>query len=158
MKKRIYIETSIVSYFTSNPSRDLLVAGHQAATREIWNDLSRYECYISALVFEEARKGNPEQSALRIEAIKQFPMLDIDEDAQTLARKILDGKGIPEKYPEDALHIALAAVNGVDIILTWNYSHMNNPFTRKIVRQIIEIEGYECPEICSPEELMEVDR
>jgi hypothetical protein len=85
-------------------------------------------------------------------------MLDIDDEARFLAEKIIFRKAVPTKYPEDALHIAVAAVNGMDVILTWNFSHLNNPFTRKLVRQVVEGEGYECPEICSPEELLEVDK
>jgi hypothetical protein len=70
---------------------------------------------------------------------------------------IVAGRGIPEEHPEDALHIALAAVNGMDALVTWNFAHLNNPFTRMIIRQIVENEGFSCPEICSPEELLEVD-
>ena len=65
---------------------------------------------------------------------------------------------MPAEYPEDALHIAVAAVNGIEVIITWNFAHLNNPFIKKRVREIVEGEGYECPEICSPEELLEVDK
>ena len=85
-------------------------------------------------------------------------MLDIDDEARTLAQKIITGKGVPREYPEDALHIAVAAVNGIEVIITWNYGHLNNPFTRMMVRRIVENEGYWCPEICSPEELLEADK
>jgi len=62
MKKRVYIETTVVSYFTSRPSRDILIAGHQEATRILWPELTaKYETYISALVYEEAGKGDPEK-------------------------------------------------------------------------------------------------
>jgi len=47
-------------------------------------------------------------------------------EARTLAERLVDGRGIPEEYPEDALHIAIAAVNGMDVIVTWNFVHMNN--------------------------------
>ncbi len=82
-------------------------------------------------------------------------MLDVDDEARVLAEKIIAERGIPEEYPEDALHIALAAVNGIEVIITWNFAHLNNPFTRVMVRQIVENEGYQCPEICSPEEVLE---
>ncbi len=159
MKKRIYVETTVVSYLTAKPSRDLVVASHQEATWELWPELSaKYETYISALVYDEARKGDPEQASVRLAAVEPFPMLDIDDEARTLAEKIITGKGIPGEFPEDALHIAVAAVNGIEVIITWNIGHLNNPFTRKKVRQIVESEGYACPEICSPDELLEVDK
>lgn len=95
---------------------------------------------------------------MRREAIESFAMLDVDDEARLLAEKIILQKAVPAEHPEDALHIAIAAVNGMDVILTWNFAHLNNPFTRKLVRQAIEGEGYECPEICSPEELLEADK
>jgi len=158
MSRRVYIETTIVSYLTSGPSRDLIVAGHQEATRELWPKLlGDHDTYVSALVYEEAGRGDPEQAQARLDAIKPFRMLDLDDECRSLAGKILSGKGIPREYPEDALHVALAAVNGMDVLLTWNFAHLNNPFTRLRVRRIVESRGYACPEICSPEELLEAD-
>jgi len=159
MGKRVYIETTVASYFTARPSRDVMVAGHQEATRQLWPKFgSEYEAYVSALVYEEAGRGDPDQARMRLAAIKPFRMLDIDEEARTLAEKIIAGKDIPEEFPEDALHIAVAVVNGVDVLVTWNFAHINNPFTRIMVRKIVENEGYLCPEICSPEELLETDK
>lgn len=158
MKKRLYIETTVVSYLTAKPSRDIIIAGRQGATRDIWQAFSvKFDTYISALVFEEAGRGDREQARLRLAAIASFPMLGIDDEAKNLAKIIIAKKGIPAEYPEDALHIAVAAVNGIEILVTWNFAHLNNPFLRKILRRIIEDEGYECPEVCSPEELLEVN-
>jgi hypothetical protein len=109
-------------------------------------------------VYEEAGRGDPEQARIRLAAIEPFPMLDIDDEARTLAEQIIAAGGIPPEYPEDALHVAVAAVNGIDVVITWNFAHLNNPFTRIMVRQIVEGVGYQCPEICSPEELLEVDK
>jgi len=149
----------VVSYFAARPSRDIIVASHQEATRGLWPDLTaKYETYISAIVYEEAGKGDPDQAKMRLAAIEPFPMLDIDDDARFLAKKIIVGRGIPADYPEDALHIAVAAVNGMEVVVTWNFAHLNNPFTRRAVRRIVEGEGYVCPEICSPQELLEVDK
>ena len=85
-------------------------------------------------------------------------MLDTDEEALHLADKIITDKGIPEAFPEDALHIAIAAVNGMELLITWNFAHIHNPFTRMMVRQLVEDAGYQAPEICSPDELMETDQ
>ncbi len=154
--KSVYVETTVVSYFTARPSRDMVVAARQEATRELWPKLvSEYETYVSVLVREEAAKGDEKQALLRLQAINALPTLDTDDAADTLASKIVEGHGIPEEYPEDALHIAVAAVNGMDLLVTWNFAHLNNPFTRMIVRQIVENAGYRCPEFCSPDELLE---
>ncbi len=132
MKKRVYLETTVVSYFTARPGRDIIIAGHQEATRDLWPLLtSRYEAYISAIVYQEAEKGDPGQARMQLAAIEQLPMVGIDDEAKSLAEKILLGKGIPADYPEDALHIAVAAVNGMDALITWNFAHLNNPFIRE---------------------------
>jgi len=74
-----------------------------------------------------------------------------DRDAEELAQGILDGRGIPAEYPEDALHVAVAAIAGMEFIVTWNFAHINNPFTKMMVRQTIENAGYECPEVVPPD-------
>ena len=158
MSKRVYIETTVVSYLTARPSRDLVVAAHQEATRELWAKLvSDFDTYISALVYQEAGRGDADRAQERLAAINCFDMLDVDQEAQALARKIIAGEAIPQAYPEDALHVAVAAVNGMDILVTWNFTHLNNPFTRRLIRQVVENGGYACPEICSPDELLESD-
>jgi hypothetical protein len=95
MKKRVYIETTVMSYFTARPSRDIMLAAHQAVTRDIWQELSvKYETYISALVLEESRRGDPEQAKLRLAAIEPFAMLDIDDEVRRLAEQIIANRGI----------------------------------------------------------------
>ena len=154
--KSVYIETTVVSYLTARPSRDVIVVARQETTRALWPKLvSEFESCASALVREEAGKGDPDQAAQRLRAIEGLPLLDIDETARKLADDIIEGHGVPKEYPEDALHIAVAAVNGMDVLVTWNFAHLNNPFTRMMVRQMVENAGYQCPEICSPDELLE---
>ena len=79
-------------------------------------------------------------------------------EARLLAEKIIAGKGIPKEYPEDALHVAVAGANGMEVLVTWNFAHLNNPFTRLMIRQIVESEGYRSLEICSPDELLGAQR
>ncbi|MFW6161623.1 MAG: type II toxin-antitoxin system VapC family toxin [Planctomycetota bacterium] len=158
MARNVYIETTVVSYFTARPSRDLVVAARQEATRELWPRLlAGFKTHISALVYEEAGRGDPQEARKRLEAIGPFAMLDVDGEVQDLAERVIAGKGIPEAYPEDALHIAVAAANGMELLVTWNFAHINNPFTRLVIRQILENEGYRPPEICSPDELLGTD-
>jgi predicted nucleic acid-binding protein len=159
MKQKLYIETSVVSYLTARPSRDLLVAARQEATAELWSKLlsSGSTGYISALVHQEAGQGDPERARQRVDALASLTVLDIDQEGQTLAESILAAKAIPPEYPGDALHMAIAAVNGMDVLVTWNFAHLNNPIARLRIRQIVEGNGYRCPEVCSPEELLETD-
>ena len=159
MKRTVYIETSVVSYLRARPSNAPLIAGHQQTTRDLWPQLlADYETYVSVLVLQEAGRGNVEQARERLSALKPFPALDATDEAQALAAQIIAGGGIPAEYPEDAGHVAIAAVNGIEVILTWNFGHLNNPFTRMRIREIVQGAGYACPEICSPEELLEANR
>lgn len=154
MMPKLYIETSVVSYLTSHPSRDLVIAARQELTRETWPELLlHFDIYVSALVVQEVGRGDPEASASRLRAIDGMPVLDLSDAVKDLARTLIEKKVVPDTHLEDALHVAVAAANGMDFLLTWNFSHINNAFTRSRIRDIIEGEGYECPELCSPEEL-----
>lgn len=159
MKDKLYIETSVVSYLAARPSRDLLVAAHQEATAELWSKLrsSGFAGYVSTLVHQEAQQGDPEQARTRMDALASFVVLDVDQEAQALAEQILAAKAVPAEYPGDALHMAVAAVNGMDVLVTWNFAHLNNPLARAKIRQAVEGNGYRCPEVCSPDELLEIE-
>ncbi len=155
MKAKIYIETSVVSYLTARPSHDLTRASRQATSRDLWENLHKFEAYASDLVVGEAEQGHPEAAAARLKEIEKLPMLEITSEAESVAKALIMGSAIPESQPEDALHLGIAASNGIDVVVTWNFKHLNNPFTRLLVRQVIENAGFTCPEICSPEELLE---
>ena len=156
MRRKVYIETSVVSYYTGRASRDVVVAGHQQSTQDFWTKHSGHLLpYVSALVLKEAGKGDPEQVCKRLDAINPFSVIPTAPEAERLAQDIVDGQGIPAEYPEDALHIAVAAIGGMEFIVTWNFAHINNPFTKMMIRQAVEIAGYECPEIVSPEAFLE---
>jgi hypothetical protein len=159
MKQKLYIETSVVSYLVAKPSRDLLIAARQQATVEFWSKLfsSDFTGYVSTLVHQEARQGDSEQARKRMDALSSLIVLDIDQEAQALAEKILADNAVPAEYPDDALHMAVAAVNGMDVLITWNFAHLNNPIARIKIRQIVENYSYRCPEVSSPEELLEID-
>lgn len=155
MKETVYLETSIISYYTSKPNRDLVIAGRQEITREKWPKiLDFFEPYISALVIQEAEQGDQQAAKERLEAIFGLPILAINESTEELALILIKDGPIPPKYPEDALHIAVAAVNGMDYLLTWNFAHINNAQKKFNIISIIEHCGYRCPIICSPDELL----
>ena len=62
---------------------------------------------------------------------------------------------ISGEHAADALHIAIAAANGMDYLLTWNCKHLANASHRSRIEALVEEEGFGCPVICTPEELME---
>lgn len=156
MKERVYVETSVVSYLTSRPSRDMVIAAHQELTREWWNDqATKFELVISELVQEEARRGDPEASIARLQVLDKIPIVSTGDAAVTLAEYLVSHGPLPPESAADALHIAIAAVNGIDYLLTWNCKHLANASHRNRIETLVEGAGYACPVICTPEELME---
>ena len=156
MKQRVYIEASVISHLTSHPNRDMVIAAHQELTHQWWKErANQFELVVSELVEQEASKGDPDASRTRLAAIKDTAILSTSDDAVTLAEKLVEGGPIPRESAADALHIAVAAVNGVDYLLTWNCKHLANASHRTRIEDLVEDAGYACPVICTPEELME---
>ena len=156
MKPTLYLETSIVSYYTGRPSRDLIIAGRQQVTRDWWeNERMKYSLYVSALVLLESQRGEPAAVKKREQALKGIPLVGTAEATAELAESLVKKGPIPREYPDDALHIALASTNGMDYLLTWNFRHINNATMKSDVAKIVTLFGYECPVICTPEELLE---
>ena len=152
--QKIYIETSVVSYLTARTSNNLVIAGHQVVTKYFWDKLDAANAFISELVLQEASKGDPDAAKMRLDAIENLKELEIDEDCKKIAKFLIENKAIPEEFPEDALHIAVATVHNMDVIVTWNFRHINNPVTRKNIKNVISEAGYNVPELCSPEEFL----
>ena len=153
-KSSIYIETSVVSYFTSRPSRDLVAAARQQLTREWWEkSLPVFAPHISTLVLEEAKAGDQKAAQARLVAVAEMPVLEINDAAKELAANLIAKGPIASRFAEDALHIGLAAAHGMDYLVTWNFRHINNAKMKLDITRIVHDHEYECPMICSPEEL-----
>ncbi|HOW75525.1 MAG TPA: type II toxin-antitoxin system VapC family toxin [Candidatus Competibacteraceae bacterium] len=154
MPASVYIETSVISYYTARSSRDLVAAARQTITQEWWEEArDRFELYVSTVVIAEAKTGDPHAAQRRMAAISDLPVLAVNEAAKELAKQLIAQKLIPETSAEDALHIALATVHNMNFLLTWNFRHINNAETKTRITAAIESLGYECPLLCSPEEL-----
>ncbi|MBF0407915.1 MAG: type II toxin-antitoxin system VapC family toxin [Candidatus Riflebacteria bacterium] len=154
-KKRVYIETSIISYLTSLPSRNLLVAAWQSLTTEWWDKRRNdFDLFASELVMEEASRGDPLASKRRIKVLDGIPFLKLTDSAIHLSQKLISKGALPSKASDDALHISLAAIHRVDYLLTWNCKHIDNAENKPLVRAITISEGYHFPEICTPNELL----
>jgi hypothetical protein len=155
MKPTVYIETSVVSYLTAQPSRDLIVAAHQQITNDWWQRKRQdFDSYASQLVVLEASRGDPAAAEKRLNALKDLELLETSKEAEKLANKLLGQKILPQKAADDALHIGIATVNGMNYLLTWNFKHIAKAETREAVERISRESGYEPPVICTPEELL----
>lgn len=110
--------------------------------------------YASQLVLTEAGKGDREAAAKRLKALDDIELIELKEEAADLAAIFIRSRAVPEKVEEDALHVALAAIYGLDYLMTWNCKHIANAEIQKRMRIICADEGYAMPTICTPEELM----
>ncbi len=153
--KTVYVETSILSYLTARPTRDLLVSARQQITHEWWDThRARFDLFVSPLVEQEARRGDSDAALRRGNALGDLPTLEIVEEAYELAAALIAESALPTAAKDDATHIALAAVHRMDYLLTWNCRHIDNAETKPVIRSVCAKLGYACPEICTPEELM----
>jgi hypothetical protein len=157
MKPKVYLETTIISYLTSRPSRDIITAAHQQSTQEWWEiRRNKFDVYVSQIVIQEAGEGDDDAITRRLDVIENIAQIEIQPEAVSLAQALITDGLIPEKAAADALYIAIATVQGMDYLLTWNLKHIANAAMRNAIADACRQRGYEPPIICTPEELMEV--
>lgn len=156
MKPKVYLETSVISYLTSRPSRDLIIAANQQVTQEWWQSRgASFDLFISQLVVQEVGAGNAEAAWQRLQILEDVPLLELSEEVAILAEALVKTGPLPQKAVEDALHIAVATANGMDYLLTWNFKHIANATIRNQIERFCRSRGYEPPVICTPQELLE---
>jgi hypothetical protein len=152
---KVYLESSVISYLAARPSRDIVSAAHQQVTHDWWEHRRvNFDLYISVEVLNEIRRGDPRAAALRLAYVNSLLVLDADDQARALAAEILRTAALPPKAAADAAHIAIATVNGMDFLLTWNCTHIANGIVQRAVSRISREMGLEPPTIVTPEELM----
>lgn len=155
MSKTVYIETSILGYLTARPTENLILAANIKITRDWWDEYgSSLILYVSEIVEDEASRGDPTIADRRHDLLQSLIFLDLTEEAIALAQDFLQQSNLPPKAANDALHIALATVYGLDYLLTWNCKHMANAQIQRKLSQISLERGYELPLICTPYEFI----
>jgi len=153
--KTVYIESSVISYITARPSRDVVTLARQTITIEWWEEYKdSFDAYISELVIEEIGSGDLVAAQKRLSVIETIPVLEATENSKILAKALIAENAIPKSSAEDAVHISIAAVQEIDFLLTWNFKHINNANTRDRISKVITQRDYFCPVLCSPEELI----
>ncbi len=155
MKPRVYLETTVPSYLTAWLSRDFVMAGHQQTTKEWWETRREdFELFVSQFVIDEAAAGDPDAAKRRLDTLANVPLLDPSENVYALAEELMKRVPLPPNAAADSLHIAIATVNGMDYLLTWNCTHIANAALRGRIEMVCRDRGYEPPVICTPEELL----
>ncbi|MEF8756410.1 MAG: type II toxin-antitoxin system VapC family toxin [Accumulibacter sp.] len=154
MKRKIYVETSVISYLTARPTKTIVGAAHQQITLAWWETRNRYELLVSEPVLRECGAGDPDAAAKRLAGLKDVPLLLITEQALLIAEALVQLGIVPIQAAEDALHIAVATVHAVDYLLTWNCRHIANPEIQRGIAEYLDRIGLYLPFICTPEELL----
>jgi hypothetical protein len=154
MKPTVYIESSIVSYLTAKPSRDIVLAAHQQITYDWWQFAkSRFESYSSQVTINEISVGDADAAKRRLDAIEGMSLLEVRAEPADLAKILILQGALPQKASLDALHIAVATIHQMQYLLTWNCKHIANATTRPTIERIIHNAGFTAPIIATPEEL-----
>jgi predicted nucleic acid-binding protein len=155
MVPTIYLETSIISYLAAQPSRDLITAARQQLTHEWWDRRrNAFQLFVSELVLVETSRGDVEAAARRLAWVDGIEVVDISPLAEDIADQILRHARLPQQARADALHIAIAAAQGLDYLMTWNATHIANALIRPRVERVCRSLGFEPPVLCTPDELM----
>ena len=155
-KKRVYVESSVISYLTARPANDILKLAKQRQTQMWWEERQRWELFISPLVMLEIRDGNPEAALKRIEIAETLPQFPDTPEARRLAVHLLAAGAMPKNSPEDALHIAIATACNADYLATWNQAHIFNPDTIEKLYATIRGAGYKPSVLVRPDNLLEI--
>lgn len=152
---RLYIETSIVSYATAWPSRDITIAGIQQQARDWWaNERHKFELVTSQVTLDEAGDGDPSAAADRLELLDGLPLIDINTDVIALARRLIEAHAMPERAVADSVHVAAAALGNVKYLLTLNCRHIANAHELPRIYNLLDQEGFGQLLICTPAEFL----
>jgi len=156
VNQTVYIETSILGYLTARSTRNLILAANIEITKEWWElRRSTFTLYTSQAVVNEVAKGDIQIAAQRLEILRGFPLLELNQAVRDLAAQFLARSNLPSKADIDAIHIAAATVHGLDYLLTWNCKHIANAQIQGKLAEISLDFGYELPLLCTPYELLE---
>lgn len=156
MAPKVYIETSIVSYLTGRPSREIVALGHQQVTQDWWErKRSAFELYTSEVVIAEAERGDPTAAAARLSVLASIQRLPPTSASEELVPLLLSETKLPPEPLIDMAHISIATVHGMQFLLTWNCKHIANAQIVRAVERVCRLRGFEPPVLCTPDELME---
>lgn len=152
MKKKIkvYLDTSVISalFDERNPERKSL-------TEDFFNQIEDFEPYVSEITIAEIERTlEIDLKSKMKESILQFSILSLTDDIEWLAKEYIHYGAVPENYAEDAYHIAIAAINEIDFLLSWNFKHIVRRRTRDVVKMVNTLNRLSQIEIMTPSELL----
>ncbi len=151
----VYIETSIVSFASAWPSRDIETAARQQQARDWWqHERPKFDLVTSQLTVDEATAGDVSAAQERLKLLEGLPFVEINPDTEALAARLLSAHTMPQKAAADALHVAAAALGNVKYLLTLNCKHIANAHELPRIYELLDREGLGQMLICTPAEFL----
>jgi hypothetical protein len=151
----VYIETTIPSYLTARPSRDLVTAAHQQITHDWWDTATdRFDIYVSDAVLEEIQRGDPTYAAKRMEIVAELQVLSFTTDVGYLIREYAARFVLGGSAATDLSHFAYSVAYNMDYLVTWSCRHIANGQIIKRLATANRDLGRRTPVIVTPEELL----
>ena len=156
IKPKLYLETTVISYLVARSSNDASLVYRQQRTRKLWEEYAAdYEFVVSDIVISEILKGDPVAAQRRFDVVANLMILDLTPDVDKLAQNLIDTGAVPRQARSDAQHIACAAVNSIDYLVSWNYKHIVNEIKRQLINEVCHAARFQPPTICTPIEIIE---
>ena len=153
---KLYVETTVISYLVARPSNDASLIYRQQITRQLWEEYADdYEFVVSDIVISEILRGDAEAAQRRFDVVADLTILDLSPDVDKLTQDLIDAGAVPHQARSDAQHIAFAAVNSIDYLVSWNYKHIVNEIKRQRINEVCHAAGFQPPTICTPIEIIE---
>ena len=147
---KVYLDTSVISalFDHRNPER-------QGLTSSFFEALDRFDVYVSELTLAEMERTPDRELGREMrDAVKGMNVLEVSPEVEDLAMEYVGQGAVPSSYPEDAIHIAVASMNGIDYLLSWNFRHLVRRKTRDVVDLVNTFKGMRHISIATPAELL----
>ena len=154
MHKRVYIETTIPSFYFENRLEAEMVA-RRNWTREWWDRHShKYELVTSEAVLEELNEGSYPNKQDVLDLVEDVSIVSIDRPVIEIVNAYIINKAMPKNPRGDALHLALATYHKCDFLLTWNCNHLANANKFVHLNAVNILLGYLTPHLITPLEML----
>ena len=156
IKPKLYLETTVISYLVARPSNDTSLVYRQQVTQQLWEEYADvYEFVVSDIVISVILRGDALAAQRRFDVVTNLSILDLSPDVDKLSQNLIDAGAVPRQAGSDAQHIACAAVNSIDYLVSWNYKHIVNEIKRQLINEVCHAARFRPPTICTPIEIIE---
>ncbi len=158
MKKKVYIETTIPSFYYEERTQPVIMIAQREQTRKWWDTRRQlYELVVGAATVEELRRGKHPLQESKLQLISEIPVIHFTEAVERIVDVYIANKLMPNNVLGDALHLALASLGKCDFLLTWNCNHLANANKFEHIRRINTRLGLFVPTITTPIQLMSLE-